>query len=116
MPVCPRSGGGTSVCRRSGVLVVGSREHEIDVQVTVGNGKPVPLGGDRIVAVPHLADQALLDREDGVRVQVGAVCDEHVCGDRPVPGSFGDDVDVGGDGCLSVASRSVPTGPSAGMG
>ena len=35
-------------------------------------------------AVDHLADQALLDPEDGVGVEVGAVRHEHVRGHRPV--------------------------------
>lgn len=61
----------------------------------------------------EVADQAALHREHDVRVDVGTLAHEHVCGDRLVAVGFGDEVKVRrsirGPACLDHQTTGRPS-------
>lgn len=56
----------------------------------------IACGGLAVVRLGAVDDAAVLDREDGVRVQIGAACYEDVRGQRDMPRCVRDEVNVRG--------------------
>src|SRR3984957_505705 len=69
---------------------------DVEVGVAEGDGGYVPFFREgRVGDLFELLAQGLLDREDGVGLDVLAPGHEDVRGQRPVPGGGDDEVDVG---------------------
>ena len=102
----------------TGCGLVVPQQGDVEVHRAERVGQPDLGGPSRVVDLRELADQALLDPEDGVGVDVRVAGDEQVRGHRPVARGSDEEVHVRRPVGVPAGRRRAarPTGPSSGIG